>query len=168
MVGETTDVSIGDAWLDKYVNDFKGANVLIVRNKIIDKIIKKGIEKGRLKLDVITKDDVIKSQDGGIRHRREGLSYRLFLKEKSGEWVPKKRVEANKIRSRQRRNIYRIREKLRENSHKFFLEAKKSDDLEIFKKNITKDIEQYRSNYLPLWKKIIRDFLVKVKVINKK
>lgn len=166
VVGETTDVSIGDAWLDDYINDSKGANVVIIRNKIINDIVKKAINTSRLKLDAISKEKVIKSQSAGIRHRREGLSYRLYLKQKEGSWAPKKRVEPKKINESQRRNIYKIREKLSANSHKYFLQAKHQNDLKVFETKISKEIETYKSFYLPFWKRKIRNILIKLRILN--
>lgn len=156
IVGETADISIGDAWLDDYMDDHKGANVLISRNNVIDNIISEGIESGRLFLKKIGKDDVIKSQAAGIRHRREGLSYRLYLKNKGNEWVPDKRVKPQRISKRKRRKIYELREKLREESHKYFLNAKMKDDINIFFNKIGPTLQEYEKAYMPEWKRTIK------------
>ena len=90
VVAETADVTVGDAWLPQYVEDSQGTNVVVVRNPAIEQLIQGGIKSGRLKLDEIDANDVAQSQDAGLRHRREGLAYRLHLKDKAGLWRPPK------------------------------------------------------------------------------
>ena len=162
IVGETTDVSIGDAWLDEYVDDYKGANIVIVRSKLIYGIIERAIKSGRLALDSISKEKVIESQAGGIRHRREGLSYRLYLKRNSGDWVPPKRVKPQRLESPKRREIYKLREKLRDESHEKFLAAKESGDLKKFLDEMNSLIYKYEAIYRPWWKSKIKSLLTKV------
>lgn len=160
IVGETADVSIGDAWLNEYVNDHRGTNILITRSREIDDIIKLGIKNKRLIIDEITKESVIKSQSGGIRHRREGLSYRLYLKEIENEWAPAKRVKPEKIESANRRRTYEIREKLSYLSHQYFLEAKRNNELDIYLEKINKIIDNYNLIDVPY-----KNNLLKLKLI---
>ncbi|KOR28843.1 hypothetical protein TI03_03810, partial [Achromatium sp. WMS1] len=90
VFAETADMVVGDAWLPEYINDPKGNSVVVVRNEDLAKIIDNGRNNNKLNLDVVTPTQVIESQAGGIRDRREGLSYRLFLKQQQNEWYPKK------------------------------------------------------------------------------
>ncbi|MEJ1973806.1 MAG: Coenzyme F420 hydrogenase/dehydrogenase, beta subunit C-terminal domain [Lacunisphaera sp.] len=91
VLAETADISIGDAWLPEFMS--KGTSIAVVRNPRINELVQTGITQKRLKIDSIAADRVADSQDAGLRHRREGLSYRLFLKSKDNQWAPKKRVE---------------------------------------------------------------------------
>jgi hypothetical protein len=133
-MAETADVSIGDAWLQEYVADAKGTNILIVRNSDIKSMIEAGIENKSLELDTVTHEQVERSQDAGLRHRREGLAYRLYRRRKKNKWYPEKRIRpgAGNVSIR-RRAIYRMREILTAQSHKIFHLALKRDDFEVFR-----------------------------------
>jgi hypothetical protein len=96
IFSETADLAIGDAWLKQYTEDPMGNSVVIVRNAVIGGIIKDGIASGALQLGSLTEEEMRESQGGGFRHRRSGLGYRLYLKQKNGEWFPNKRVAVNK------------------------------------------------------------------------
>ncbi len=139
VVGETADVSFGDAWLPQYVNDSKGTSIVVVRNQIILDIIEKYRQSNLLLLDEIEGKDVVKSQEGGFRHRREALSFRLGKKEKIGEWYPKKRVAPNEFEiDKKRRKIYQLREDIASRSHIQFYEALKKNDFNHFLKKMVK------------------------------
>jgi coenzyme F420 hydrogenase subunit beta len=130
VVGETSDVSVGDAWLEDYMEDHLGNNVLVVRNQEILEIIEEGIEKNKLMLTEVSPETVKTSQLGGFRHRREGLSYRLHLHRKS--WLPKKRVKKGRNLSLRRQWMFKVREEIRDASHEYFKLAKERDDLKYF------------------------------------
>jgi len=118
VVGETADISIGDAWLPEFVNDPKGTTITVVRNPELLKLIEAHIESGDLKLERLSSEDVITSQTGGFRHRREALSYRLALRESEKQWYPVKRVAPGSYNiSRDRKRIYLLREKIEQQSH---------------------------------------------------
>jgi len=162
IVGETTDVSVGDAWLEEYINDYLGTNILVVRNEKVNNLILDAIQDNRLEMKEISVDDVIKSQESGIRHRREGLSYRLFLKQKNNEWVPDKRVIPNNKIPEKRKKIYRLREKLRDESHVLFDEAKKKNNLQYFITGISPVVETYNKAYKNNIKSYIKYILNKI------
>jgi len=140
VVGETADVSIGDAWIKGLMEDDKGNNVLVIRNETIYEIVEKAIIDNRLKLKTVNEDIIEGSQAGGIRHRREGLQYRLHLKQQAKEWFPPKRFDPSDKLPEKRKKIYKVRENLREKSHKNFLEAKKRQDFEYFEKNMKREL----------------------------
>ncbi len=94
VVGELADVSIGDAWMRPYRNDPKGTNIVIIRHPDIQDITEAGLRDGHLALDRISPEAVVQSQRAGFFHRREGLAYRLSLKEVAGAWHPPSRVQA--------------------------------------------------------------------------
>ncbi|MBA6381227.1 MULTISPECIES: Coenzyme F420 hydrogenase/dehydrogenase, beta subunit C-terminal domain [unclassified Colwellia] len=78
---ELADVSIGDAWIPPYLNSPLGNNVVICRNRSIEKIIKQGISNNTLSLDIINEEQILQSQRGNIAHRIKSLAYRLSKKE---------------------------------------------------------------------------------------
>jgi coenzyme F420 hydrogenase subunit beta len=92
IFAETADISVMDGWLPKYVGDGKGTSLVVVRNKDIGRIIKKELKDMKLSLESVNVDAIIESQQGGINHRRKGLSYRLFI---AKGWLPIKRIHAS-------------------------------------------------------------------------
>lgn len=116
IIGETADISFGDAWIDKYEDDYLGTNIVVVRDTVLDQLLKNLIDKEEVFYENLSPEELLKSQAGGYRHRREGLAYRLYLQQKKGNIVPKKRVKPKKIKSRKRRKLYKIRMQLQEKS----------------------------------------------------
>ncbi len=88
---ELADVSLGDAWLEPYVNDGRGNNVIIVRSKLAKKIVNEGLHNEKLKLDIITVDQLKKSQQGGFNHKHKGLKFRVDRRTGLGKITPPKR-----------------------------------------------------------------------------
>lgn len=103
ILAETADVTVGDAWLPEYSNDSMGTNIVTVRNPIIKKILEDNID--QIHIEEIHPKKIYKSQSSGIRHRRHGLAYRLYLKDQNNEWRPEKRVTPNNKLSLKRKNI---------------------------------------------------------------
>lgn len=127
VMAECSDVTIGDAWLPRYVKDSAGTNIAVVRSAEVDALLKAAAGEGRLRLDVLTADEARQSQGGGFRHRREGLAYRLHKLGLAGVWHPPKRVRPGAAAlSPARRRIQDLRSALAEQSHVQFLAAKRS------------------------------------------
>ncbi|HBU78093.1 MAG TPA: coenzyme F420 hydrogenase [Muricauda sp.] len=159
VIGETADISFGDAWLPQYLDDAKGTNVIVVRNQYLDELIKKGVEEQTLFVEELSKEDLIKSQAGGFRHRREGLRHRLFLQDKNNEWRPQKRYSAQKLADEKRARIYENRIKMQEVS----FSSKNHEDLSALKKELEPFIAiNSKLNKVSLtkriWNKIKRTF----------
>ena len=133
VVGETADISLGDAWLPEYVADSAGTNVVVVRSPILMSILVDAVGAGRLHLDSIPVEKVVESQAGGFRHRRDGLSYRLFLENLAGRWHPSKRTlpSASHL-SAKLKKIYELRYDLGQSSHEAFAGAKAGQNFDIF------------------------------------
>ena len=133
VVGETSDVSVGDAWLPQYLG--QGTSLTIVRNRVIGKIM----QDYACELDItpITAQQAADSQRAGIRHRRDYLQYRLWLKEKAGQWFPQKRVTPNADHlSSQAQKIVKTRLELAQISHDVFIEAKQKNDFSLMEKTL--------------------------------
>ncbi|MFZ5940860.1 MAG: Coenzyme F420 hydrogenase/dehydrogenase, beta subunit C-terminal domain [Bacteroidota bacterium] len=167
VVNETADISIGDAWLPSFEADPKGTTILTVRNREIGELIARKISEGELTLEVLSADDVARSQAGGFRHRRDALSYRIAKKDARKEWYPVKRVKANEIPiDRKRKRIYNLREKIARQSHISFYHALQKDDLEVFFREMKPLFKSYVSaNYGVLPVRVFNK--LKKKVLNK-
>ena len=107
VVGETADISFGDAWVEPYSSDGRGTNVVVVRSRPMALIIDRGRADGRLKLEPVGADFIASTQAAGLRHRRDGLAYRLSWRR--GRKIPRKRVAASADLPRRRKLVYRLR-----------------------------------------------------------
>lgn len=146
VVAETADIVVGDAWLPQYVPDGQGTNILIVRNEELQAVIDAAHREGRISLDVLTEELVIQSQAGGFRHRRDGLKYRLHLKDAQGSWRPEKRVEpATHHLSKAEVNKFRMRLALVHESPAAYLEAKRRDSFAYFRRRISRVVADYET-----------------------
>ncbi|VUX46335.1 Coenzyme F420 hydrogenase [Candidatus Defluviicoccus seviourii] len=138
IVGECSDASFGDAWLPQFVNDPKGTSIVITRNIEIQNLVAIGMRKKELMLYDISNDALVRSQAGNFRHRRDGLSYRLYKLEQKGIWHPPKRVQARYSHLDQtRRAIYDLRQRIRRESHTLFLKAIENRDYNYFVRHLS-------------------------------
>jgi coenzyme F420-reducing hydrogenase beta subunit len=145
VMGETADLSIGDAWLPEYTRDSRGTNVLVTRHPVLDTLIRKAASEGRLKLDSITANRAAESQAGGFRHRRDGLQYRLALADREGTWRPGKRVSAKSSHlSRVQKELHRLRVTMAAKSHELFAVAVAANDFEVFREGMNPWVERYK------------------------
>jgi len=92
---ELADVTLMDAWLPEFKSDYKGNNLLVVRNKEINDLLLKGKNNEEIELNNIESDQVIRSQQGVINIKRKNLAYRLYLAQEQGGFVPDKRVDSS-------------------------------------------------------------------------
>ncbi|MGD8194338.1 Coenzyme F420 hydrogenase/dehydrogenase, beta subunit C-terminal domain [Herbiconiux sp. P18] len=145
IFAETADVVIGDAWLSKYEIDWRGTNVVITRNAIIDGILAEGVSDGNVGLDNLDTDSVAKTQAGNFRHRREGLAVRLADDDKAGHWHPTKRVAPGYSHVTQERvQLIRNRRELSAESHEIYARAKEANDLGVYLNAIRPLIQSYQ------------------------
>lgn len=156
VVGETADISVGDAWLEEYLDDGEGTSIIVTRHPVMDRIVEDGLEAGRLDLDAVSADTIAESQAGGFRQRREGLAYRLYLADEQDRWRPPKRVEPSKSHiSEERRKVYDLRMQMTERSHTAFRKALRKGDFEVFREEMGPLLEAYRELYrLKGWERI--------------
>ncbi|WP_193212255.1 Coenzyme F420 hydrogenase/dehydrogenase, beta subunit C-terminal domain [Luteolibacter marinus] len=164
VLAETADAVVGDAWLPEYDGDHRGANVVIARSRTILELLEAGAREGRLRLDMLTADQVAASQAGGLRHRRDGLRYRLKMVDDQGDWRPRKRVEPGADHlSPSLRKIHRLRFELGQKSHAAFEQARKSGDLNEFLGVMSPLIAHYESHMHPsLFRRCVNFSLRKV------
>lgn len=145
IVGETADVSFGDAWLPPFMGDWRGANMAIARSELAGRLIQEGEDRGDLDVIPWTADDVAAAQAGAVRHRRPGLAVRLRNRERTGLWAPRKRVapappdEMDSAFSQRMLN----REAISAASTGAYLEARRRGDLEYFRRTMRPLIQRY-------------------------
>jgi coenzyme F420 hydrogenase subunit beta len=134
VLAETADIVFGDAWIPPYDAEWQGTNVILTRNETLHRLLCDGADDGRISLDQITPDQMAQSQAGGLRHRREGLAYRLYKREEKGIWHPRKRVDpiASGL-SVHRMAVYDRRVELSQVSHKAYNLANTLGTMLVFK-----------------------------------
>jgi len=145
VVGETADITIGDAWLPQYAFDWKGKNMLIVRNKALSMILQNAAKQQRVSIGDMSHSEAVDAQVGGFRQRREGLTYRISSLKSKGQWVPTKREFPDaKPASFLRRVIYRLRVKCAAQSHVVFEEALAKRDLPYYENTMRSSFKKLR------------------------
>lgn len=155
VLAETADVTFGDAWIPKYVNDGEGCNVIVVRNQDVQDLLDR--HRNELVLHDSDSAEVYQSQAGGFRHRRQGLAYRLYVHKQRGEWTPTKRVKPSLDGiSEQRQKTYATRTVLKNESFVAFREAIKANDFNEFKKHMQPIERSYRRVSVSPKKRVIR------------
>jgi coenzyme F420-reducing hydrogenase beta subunit len=107
VVAETADISFGDAWLEPYSSDGRGTNVVIARTAEMRDLIEFARQTRRLNLEPVGAEFVIRTQAAGLRHRREGLAYRLTWRRRGIR--PVKRPWALPALPLRRKLVYRLR-----------------------------------------------------------
>jgi coenzyme F420-reducing hydrogenase beta subunit len=156
IVGETADVSFGDAWLPPFMADWRGANLAIARSELAARIIDEGRASGALEVVDWTAADVAAAQAGAVRHRRDGLAARLGNRVRQGIWVPRKRVqplaEAELGSALAQRMLNR--EAIAVASPTLYLQARRGRDLERFRRAMAPLIQRYDgSRSTTLWRR---------------
>lgn len=147
IVGETADISIGDAWTKKYTKDSNGTNFVVIRNKVIQSIVEKAIQENRVTLKPVSAQLVIQSQKAGYNHKRDRLRYRLQREKDKGNWVPTKRFLPDKnILNSKERTIQDIRSNLARRSLEIFQQAKRKKSIDYFYREFTDHLRQYYSH----------------------
>lgn len=144
VVGELADVSVGDAWLDNYVNDYKGNSIIIVRNENINGLLNSTASKDEINIEEIPLELVEKSQAGGIRNKKDDLKYRLWLKEKENKWHPPKRVSASESAvNSNRKKIIEMRLLISQYSHELFIDAQQRNNIRFFYRKMNPFLNRY-------------------------
>lgn len=148
VFGETADLTAGDAWYTKFANDPRGANVVVVRNKHLESLLCAAIDTGRIVFDELSPDQIARTQQSGLRHRREGLSFRLHLWDEAGLWRPRKRVAARAWRFKRRfQQLHSTRMLLANESHSAFSEAVRQNDFAVYSTRMQPLVHYYRMLY---------------------
>jgi coenzyme F420-reducing hydrogenase beta subunit len=118
VVAETADISFGDAWVEPYSSDGRGTNVMVVRSKELAGMVESARQDGRLQLEAVDADFIARTQAAGLRHRRDGLAYRLTWRRPGAR--PRKRVAPSAALPLRRKLVYRMRHSIARWSHRMF------------------------------------------------
>jgi coenzyme F420 hydrogenase subunit beta len=147
VVGETADVSFGDAWLPPYVLEPEGKNLVITRSTLAESIVGDGIRLGHVEASELTPDEAAASQVAGFRHRRQGLAVRLAERQRAGRYVPPKRVAPDPalLESPFGRRML-AREVVAQASHERYAKARRVGDLSVFYRSMRAPIRRYRGS----------------------
>ena len=132
VLGETADISLGDAWLPRYEIDQRGNNIIVCRNKLFEQLLVDGQFRNELDISECSPEDILWSQAGGFRQRGEGLAFRLHMLDKCGLPRPLKRVMPSSSIPLLRKLIYILRYKMSRYSIKSYLKAKSANKLRIY------------------------------------
>ena len=92
VFAECADAVFMDTWLPGYVKDSKGNSLVIVRNPEINSLFHEIVENEKT-LSMMPINEIIKSQAGVVRIKRQHLEHRLYMAQKRGNKVPMKRVK---------------------------------------------------------------------------
>lgn len=123
VMAETADIAFGDAWVEPHASDWRGTNVVVVRDPALRDLVEQGRAEGRLELSPVDADFIARTQAAGLRQRREGLAYRLTWRHAGLR--PRKRVAASANLPLQRKLIYRLRYAISALSHPIFAQARR-------------------------------------------
>lgn len=145
VLNETADVAFGDAWLPGFDEDPQGANVMVVRSPEALALVARRHEE--LEASPLSADDAARSQAAGLRHRREGLAYRLFLADSRGEWVPRKRVSPSADLEESRRRIYDLRTEMLTAADRAFEQGLAQGSFRAFRKAVMPAVQRYLRAY---------------------
>jgi coenzyme F420 hydrogenase subunit beta len=157
VFAETADVVFGDAWLPEYNADWRGTNVVVSRNMVIDALLQDGMERGEIELEEISTQQATASQAGNFRHRRDGLAVRLADDIAAGLSVPKKRVAPglDHVTARRRRLI-RQRRRMSARSLVLFATARETGNLPAYTKPMEAEVARYRRIDRPLLRRLVK------------
>ncbi len=144
VFAECADISVGDAWLPRHVDDPAGTNVVVIRDEVTATLVQAAIEDGRLSFEEASCDTLALSQAAGLRHRRAGLSHRLARRIEKGIWAPRKRVEPALAKSPRRRLVYDYRLQIAETGAAQFEAAKAAGDVRLFEQAMAGLLQDYR------------------------
>lgn len=156
VFAETADISVGDAWIEPYYNDSNGNSLVVTRLPAVQTLIAEGIADGSLNLDLLTPQQTVKSQASGVRYRRQGLAYRMLLKDRAGVWHPPKRVEASEAGlSDSIKRRYQLRQEIAAESHGVFKTALKRRSIAPLRKQLAPLIAEHERLSMGLRKRIV-------------
>jgi len=126
VFNETADIVFGDAWVYPYSEDWKGTNLMIIRNAFLKKLLfENPVMSSEVNLTTLSEKDTLTTQEPSVRHRRQNLRYRLEVLKKNHDWVPAKRLDSVQISGEKNRKIQDLRLKFASRSHYAMYYARK-------------------------------------------
>lgn len=115
LFAEAADITFMDAWLRQYQADPKGHNLAIVRSAPLLEMMKQAASVGELALTPLPIEDVIRSQQGGLKRKRQLLALRLARDQKQPPalYRPRKRPVSAEGLEFEERWLFELRERLK-------------------------------------------------------
>jgi len=107
VFAECADAAFMDAWLTPYTADWRGTSLVVSRDQRTNELIGDLAGNWPDAVRPIPAREVIASQTGAIKEKRQGIRYRLLLRSTAGLYSPTKRVSAGKVGSLSERAIWR-------------------------------------------------------------
>jgi coenzyme F420-reducing hydrogenase beta subunit len=98
VFAECADVAFMDAWLPQYTSDHRGTNMVLVRSAAVEEILAEGASAGKIILDEIGVDLLLRAHAGVVRQKRAGLAQRLWREKRAGAEPPTKRIAPERAR----------------------------------------------------------------------
>jgi hypothetical protein len=91
---------------------------VVVRTPELKDMIEQARADGRLQLEPVDAEFIARTQAAGLRHRRDGLAYRLTWRGR--RITPRKRVQPSAAMPLRRKLVYRMRAAIARWSHRMF------------------------------------------------
>lgn len=137
LFAELADVSFMDAWLPEYTSDFRGTNIVLLRDKKLNELLLSAAEAGEITLKPIEKHSVVQSQQGALQFKREHIQERLYLAKTRHGLDLSKRIPPMKPKNAGSYLRLRLQENLWKKSKEAFLHQKNTGaGLEVFDKRM--------------------------------
>ncbi|MBI4238667.1 MAG: Coenzyme F420 hydrogenase/dehydrogenase, beta subunit C-terminal domain [Deltaproteobacteria bacterium] len=87
---ELADISLGDAWLQEYLDRKDGGySVLVARTAAGEEVLRTMLGQQRLIVEALSADRVVRSQYGPLQYKKQGLGARWFLRRLFTARVPR-------------------------------------------------------------------------------
>jgi len=112
IFAETADIVFMDAWLPQYTPDHRGHSLVINRQESFKSIWEMALGTSETNIEPVDIETVIRSQQGVLSTKREGLQFRLLLARKAGKKMLCKRVLPANSGNIILRRLWRLKQEL--------------------------------------------------------
>jgi coenzyme F420 hydrogenase subunit beta len=163
VFAECADAVFMDAWLPEYITDWKGTNLVIIRNPSLIEILEGGTEDGDISLSSIEIDRIFQSQSGPVNFKLKSLHTRLRIAERKGLTVPQKRVLARRdinLFDRVLQNQLLI---IQEESKKYYLDYRSGKTISLITFRRKMDPFQRRLSFMRKCETLIHSSVAKIR-----
>ncbi|MFO7675573.1 MAG: Coenzyme F420 hydrogenase/dehydrogenase, beta subunit C-terminal domain [bacterium] len=96
LFAETADAAFMDAWLKESLPETRGTSIVVVRNAELQKVLDSGCRDGLCELRTCPVETVLASQKNQVKRKKQSIRHRVFLRTRSGGWLPRMQVEASR------------------------------------------------------------------------
>lgn len=152
VFAETADVVFMDAWLPAYNTDYRGHTIVINRHEQFQPIWDDAQGGDRILLERIDVQTAVKSQQGVIKEKKQGMQYRLWLAQEAGERIPRKRLPpSNDVGTPIDRYVWRLKRVSNRLSKQVWIQEKRAERLHQSLKTIT-----WRIRLVEITKKVVK------------